>query len=219
MGKRCQAIHERKRLDFTKNLKFVINMDLSSNNLVGFIPEVLTSLTGLVSLNLSHNSLLGEIPSKIGKMKFLESLDLSRNQLEGPLPSSMSSLTSLSHLNLSYNNFLGPIPEGNQFFTLEDSSIYARNQYLCGEPMLKKCSCDDNNEAPTSEGNDDSNKKEKILFYFIVALSFMIGFKGTIRVLFFNKCLRFACFRYVEKIDDEIYVAIAIRLARIKRIW
>ncbi|XP_054816980.1 probable LRR receptor-like serine/threonine-protein kinase IRK [Prosopis cineraria] len=208
-----------RELNFTKNLKFVINMDLSNNNLVGFIPEVLTSLTGLDSLNLSHNSLSGEIPSKIGKMKFLESLDLSWNQLEGPLSSSMSSLTSLSHLNLSYNNFLGPIPKGNQFFTLEDSSIYIGNQYLCGELVLKKCNRDDNNEAPTYEGKDDDNKKEKIMFYFVVALGFMTGFWGAIGVLVFNKSLRYICFRYVEKIADEIYVAVAIRVARIKRIW
>ncbi|XP_054817000.1 receptor-like protein EIX1 [Prosopis cineraria] len=208
-----------RELDFTKNLKFVINMDLSNNNLVGFIPEVLTSLTGLDSLNLSHNSLSGEIPSKIGKMKFLESLDLSWNQLEGPLPSSMSSLTSLSHLNLSYNNFSGTIPKGSQFLTLKDSSIYIGNQYLCGEPVLKKCSPDDNNEAPTYEGQDNDNKKEKILFYFVVALDFMTGFWGAIGVLVFNKSLRYICFRYVEKIADEIYVTVAIRVARIKRIW
>ncbi|XP_054816982.1 receptor-like protein EIX1 [Prosopis cineraria] len=125
-----------RELDFTKNLKFVINMDLSSNNPVGFIPEVLTSLTGLVSLNLSHNSLSGEIPSKIGKMKFLESLDLSWNHLEGPLPSSMSSLTSLSHLNLSYNNFSGPIPEATNSSLLKthpfmlEINISAENQVL-----------------------------------------------------------------------------------------
>ncbi|XP_054816999.1 receptor-like protein EIX2 [Prosopis cineraria] len=208
-----------REFDYTRTLQYVINMDLSSNNLVGFIPEVITSLNGLVNLNLSHNSLSGEIPSKIGKMKFLESLDLSWNQLEGALPSSMSSLTFLTRLNLSYNNFSGPIPEGNQFLTLEDPSIYIGNQYLCGEPVLKKCSRDDNNEAPTYEGKDDDNKKEKILFYFVVTLGFITGFWGAIGVLVVNKRLRYVCFRYVEKIADQIYVAIAIRVARIKRIW
>ncbi|XP_054816979.1 receptor-like protein EIX2 [Prosopis cineraria] len=208
-----------REFDYIRTLQYVINMDLSSNNLVGFIPEVITSLNGLVNLNLSHNSLSGEIPSKIGKMKFLESLDLSWNQLEGALPSSMSSLTFLTRLNLSYNNFSGPIPEENQFLALEDPSIYIGNQYLCGEPVLKKCSRDDNNEAPIYEGKDDDNKKEKILFYFVVTLGFMTGFWGAIGVLVVNKRLRYVCFRYVEKIADQIYVAIAIRVARIKRIW
>ncbi|KAI9081608.1 hypothetical protein K1719_036494 [Acacia pycnantha] len=206
-----------RELDFTKNLKFVINMDLSDNNLVGIIPEVLTSLNGLVSLNLSHNFLSGEIPSKIGQLKLLESLDLSWNKLAGPLPSSMPSLTSLSHLNLSYNNFSGPIPEGNQFFTLEDSSIYFGNQYLCGEPVLKRCHNHESNEAPTSDHYEDKNQKEKIMFYFVVAVGFMTGFWGIIALLVFNKSLRYVCFRYMEKLGDEIYVAVAIRVARLKR--
>ncbi|KAK4285136.1 hypothetical protein QN277_001876 [Acacia crassicarpa] len=206
-----------RELDFTKNLKFVINMDLSYNNLIGIIPEVLTSLNGLVSLNLSHNLLSGEIPSKIGQLKLLESLDLSWNKLAGPLPSSMPSLTSLSHLNLSYNNFSGPIPVGNQFFTLEDSSIYFGNQYLCGEPVLKGCHDHESNEAPTSDHYEIKNQKEKIMFYFVVAVGFMTGFWGIIALLVFNKSLRYVCFRYMEKLGDEIYVAVAIRVARLKR--
>ncbi|XP_028753470.1 receptor-like protein EIX1 [Neltuma alba] len=206
-----------REFDFTRNLKFVVNLDLSNNSLIGFIPKALTSLTKLVSLNLSHNCLTGGIPNKIGKLNLLESLDVSWNQLAGPLPSSMSSLTFLSHLNVSYNNFSGPIPEGNQFSTLEDSSIYVGNQYLCGKPVLKKCSGNNTNEAPRSVHFEDKNEREKILFYFVVALGFMTGFWGIIALLVFNKSLRYVCFRYMEKIADELYVAVAIRAARLKR--
>lgn len=208
-----------REFDYTRNLKFVVNMDLSDNRLVGFIPEAITSLTRLVSLNLSHNHLSGSIPIQIGKMKSLESLDFSMNQLSGLLPSNMSFLTSLSHLNLSYNNFSGPIPEGNQFLTLEDPSIYAGNPYLCGEPMLKRCRGDDNpGEAPTSIFYEDNDEKDKILFYFVVALGFMTGFWGIIGILIFNKSLRYPIFRYLETVGDKIYVAIAIRMARHNRI-
>jgi hypothetical protein len=52
-------------LDYTKNLKFVVNMDLSQNNLVGFIPNEITWLTRH-GLNFSKNQLKGEIPQLIG---------------------------------------------------------------------------------------------------------------------------------------------------------
>ncbi|GAU15414.1 hypothetical protein TSUD_44510 [Trifolium subterraneum] len=96
-------------LEYTKILKLVVNMDLSQNNLVGFIPNEITWLTGLHGLNLSKNQLKGEIPQMIGDMKSLESLDMSHNHLSGTIPNSMPDLTSLGHLNLSHNNLSGPI--------------------------------------------------------------------------------------------------------------
>ncbi|GJY89026.1 leucine-rich repeat protein [Tanacetum coccineum] len=79
-------------LEYTKTFRYVINMDLSSNKLVGEIPVKLMSLSALVGLNLSNNHLNGGIPDSIGKMKALNSLDFSGNQLTGPIPSSIGAL-------------------------------------------------------------------------------------------------------------------------------
>ncbi|GKE02471.1 LRR receptor-like serine/threonine-protein kinase GSO2 [Tanacetum coccineum] len=126
-------------LEYSSILQYLINMDLSSNRLMGEIPQELTKLSLLVGLNLSNNHLSGGIPNRIGDLKALNSLDFSKNQLTGKVPASMASLTFLSHLNLSYNNLSGRIPTGNQLQTLTDPSIYAGNSGLCGAPLPKDC--------------------------------------------------------------------------------
>ncbi|GFP98088.1 leucine-rich repeat receptor-like serine/threonine-protein kinase bam3 [Phtheirospermum japonicum] len=114
-------------MEYTKTLGYLVNLDLSSNHLVGDIPPKLTNLTGLIGLNLSHNHLGGEIPRKIGDMQSLESLDLSSNNLSRTIPESLSKLTSLSHLKLSNNDLSGQIPTGPQLQTLNNPSIYEGN--------------------------------------------------------------------------------------------
>ncbi|KAM7486943.1 hypothetical protein LguiA_002952 [Lonicera macranthoides] len=109
-------------------------IDLSSNKLVGQIPQELASLKGLISLNLSRNNLIGPAIQKIGQMKKLEILDLSKNQLSGAIPIGLGSLNSLSVLDLSFNDFLGKIPRSTQLDTF-DASVCAGNDKLCGLPL------------------------------------------------------------------------------------
>uniref|UniRef100_A0A0D3EQZ9 Leucine-rich repeat-containing N-terminal plant-type domain-containing protein n=1 Tax=Oryza barthii TaxID=65489 RepID=A0A0D3EQZ9_9ORYZ len=107
-----------RELLYSSQLKYMVSIDLSSNNLVGNIPEEVGSLIGLINLNLSFNQLTGNIPYQIGVLQSLESLDLSHNQLSGEIPQTLSNLTSLGELNLSYNNLSGRIPSGPQLDTL-----------------------------------------------------------------------------------------------------
>ncbi|KAE8077199.1 hypothetical protein FH972_015784 [Carpinus fangiana] len=52
--------------EYHSRLAFLVtSMDLSSNNLIGEIPEELTGLYGIRFLNLSNNQLHGKIPEKI----------------------------------------------------------------------------------------------------------------------------------------------------------
>ncbi|KAK7391379.1 hypothetical protein VNO78_19795 [Psophocarpus tetragonolobus] len=203
--------------DYTKKgaHPYLVNMDLSSNKLMGSIPDDLTSLSGLIGLNLSHNHLSGKIPSNIQKMKSLESLDFSNNNLSGTIPTNMSIMDSLGFLNLSYNNISGPIPTNDHFLTFDNGS-FAGNPYLCGEPLTNKCSI--GLGIPTSDGhepnNDNSDKKEKVLFYFVIALGFITGFWAFLGTLFFKRDWRHAYFRYVDGVVDKIYVAIMVRVAR-----
>ncbi|CAL0318863.1 unnamed protein product [Lupinus luteus] len=208
-----------REFDYLKILEFVVNMDLSENKLVGFIPDGITSLIGLHGLNLSHNCLEGEIPKMIGDMKSLESFDISHNQLSGNIPNNMLSLTSMSHLNLSYNNFSGPIPQGYQFSTY-DQYVYADNPNLCGPPLLK-CPGDDSHDVSGRGFEEDEDGKEdrleKLLLYSVIAVGFATGFWGIILVLVVKKSFRYACFRWVEDVTDMVYVEVVIKVARMKK--
>jgi Leucine-rich repeat (LRR) protein len=66
---------------YTGEIIYMVNLDLSSNNLIGEIPEEVATLVALKSLNLSWNTFSGEIPEKIGALVQVESLDLSHNEL------------------------------------------------------------------------------------------------------------------------------------------
>nr|GEV78067.1 LRR receptor-like serine/threonine-protein kinase GSO2 [Tanacetum cinerariifolium] len=94
-------------LEYKTTWMLVVNIDLSSNKLVGEIPHELTTLNVLMGLNLSHNHLSGVIPKDIRNMKSLFSLDFSTNELTGIIPPNISALNFLSHLNLS-RNMTGP---------------------------------------------------------------------------------------------------------------
>ncbi|KAK6275547.1 hypothetical protein POUND7_005256 [Theobroma cacao] len=202
-------------LEYTKTLRFLVSMDLSSNKLEGSIPEELALLTGLIGLNLSHNQLSGQFPNKIGKLESLESLDLSFNELSGMIPGSMSSLTKLSHLNLSYNNFSGKIPEGNQLQTLDDPFIYAGNPLLCGAP-LKKCWDDKHHQG--KNGNAKHNSAEKMWFYIVIMSGYATGFWGVVAALIFEKSWRHAYFLFVDKCKDWVLVLVALKMASVKNL-
>ncbi|KAJ0742391.1 putative non-specific serine/threonine protein kinase [Helianthus annuus] len=148
-------------MEYTKTLRFVINMDLSSNKLTGEIPIKLTALHALVGLNLSNNHLSGGIPNRIGDMKALNSLDFSANELSGLIPPSITTLTFLSHLNLSNNNLCGQIPTGSQLQTLIDPSIYAGNKDLCGVPLPKNCSNHDESPAMSKSKYEATDHPKK----------------------------------------------------------
>ncbi|KAL3848749.1 hypothetical protein ACJIZ3_010631 [Penstemon smallii] len=183
--------------------RFVVNLDVSNNNLVGEIPWDLTRLSSLIGLNFSHNHLIGKIPERIGDMKSMESLDLSSNNLSGTIPSGLSDLSSISHLNLSHNNLSGQIPIGRQLQTLENPSIYEGNPQLCGAPLPKKCEeasmvpSITNNHVAANEG--DNIIDDKVLFSGVIICGFATGFWGVIGFLVLNKRWRQAYFEFAEE--------------------
>ncbi|KAL8504137.1 hypothetical protein ACS0TY_022754 [Phlomoides rotata] len=150
-------------VEFTKVLKILNTIDLSSNNFKGCIPESISYLASLRLLNLSHNSINGSIPPALGRMTNLEHLDLSGNQLTGGIPQSLTSLTFLEVLNLSHNHLVGPIPLGNQFSTFSNDS-YAANSGLCGDPLTR--SCGNGTESPSAEDFEEKDEDD----------GFMMGF-------------------------------------------
>ncbi|KAK4591141.1 hypothetical protein RGQ29_021366 [Quercus rubra] len=163
-----------KEMEYEENLKLVKLVDLSSNNLSGSIPTEIWDLSELHFLNLSRNHLMGKILEKIGSMKELESVDLSRNHLSGEIPPSMSNLTFLSLLDLSYNNLSGRIPSSTQLQSF-DALRYIGNPQLCGDPLPKSCTIEEQslNKSPTGSVEDDSKNSN---FYIGMGVGFATGF-------------------------------------------
>ncbi|KAF9590659.1 hypothetical protein IFM89_036151 [Coptis chinensis] len=194
------------------------NLDLSSNNFVGQIPEELTLLTGLTGLNLSRNHLTGKMPENIGQMKRLESLDFSSNHLSGSIPPSISAISTLETLNLSYNNLSGPIPTGSQLQTFENSS-YIGNSELCGFPLQRKCFHDEQSHAPSHndrKGQPEGDHLKINWFYIGIVSGFAVGNWGVCAVLLFKKTWRCAYFRFCDDIYDWLFVFVAVRVVRLK---
>ncbi|CAA2954581.1 receptor 12 [Olea europaea subsp. europaea] len=206
-------------LEFRKLLRHLKGIDLSSNKLVGTIPQEFAALKGLVFLNLSRNHLTGNIISNIGKMETLEWLDLSRNQLSGEIPNSLADLNFLSVLNLSYNNLRGKIPSGTQLQSF-NSSMYAGNIQLCGKP-LAECPGDISNGSATDQEKGNSFEEDDgfmtLGFYICMAFGFITGFWTVITTLVLKHSWRHSYFNWWNNVGNWMYVTTTIYLRRLKR--
>ncbi|XP_060675861.1 receptor-like protein EIX2 [Ziziphus jujuba] len=191
-------------LVYSKNLGLVKAMDLSSNNLTGYIPVELTNLTGLIGLNLSGNWLTGTIPQEISKLKQLDSLDLSRNQLSGGIPSSLSHLTHLGTLDLSDNNLSGRIPTGTQLQGF-NKSAFEENPDLCGVPLPKKCPGDEEPDIPEVA---NTNIEHSWFCYQSAGIGFILSFSGVCGLLLLDVCWNHSYAQYIDELGARIHVRI-----------
>ncbi|XVF79490.1 hypothetical protein PTKIN_Ptkin14bG0227000 [Pterospermum kingtungense] len=162
-------------IELVKILTIFTSIDLSSNSFEGEIPTTFGELSSLRGLNLSHNNLTGHIPLSLQNLTQLEWLDLSSNKLGGQIPSELVDLTFLSFFNVSYNQLFGPIPRDKQFNTFENGS-YEGNEGLCGLPLSKNCSSDEEHQPPPwmNSHEDDSSKLE--FGWKVVATGYGFGF-------------------------------------------
>ncbi|WP_338763754.1 BspA family leucine-rich repeat surface protein [Bernardetia sp. ABR2-2B] len=84
----------------------ITELDLSSRNLTGTLPDVFDAelFSELRYLSFFDNKLDGQIPSSIGAITTLTYLDLDKNNFEGSVPASLGNLTNLQAFWLSRNN-------------------------------------------------------------------------------------------------------------------
>ncbi|MBS3770957.1 MAG: T9SS type A sorting domain-containing protein [Bacteroidales bacterium] len=88
----------------------VSDINLSSNQLTGRIPEDIGNLINLRGLVLSGNPLTGNIPMQIGNLSNLIWLNLSGNNLTGRIPADIGNLSKLQYLNITGNQLIGSLP-------------------------------------------------------------------------------------------------------------
>jgi hypothetical protein len=115
----------------------VWQINLSSNNLNGTLPDAVSALTALQYLLLYNNQLTGTLPDSWSAMTALRDLDLSSNQLTGTLPDSWSAMTAMQDLDLSSNQLTGTLPDSWSAMTALHYLRLASNQLtgpvdLCG---------------------------------------------------------------------------------------
>ncbi|XP_008232191.2 PREDICTED: tyrosine-sulfated glycopeptide receptor 1-like [Prunus mume] len=184
-------------------------IDLSKNNISGYIPAEIGQLKLLRKLALDSNNFSGIIPDQISNVTNLEVLNLSTNHLCGIIPSSLASLNFLKEFNVSYNNLEGPIPIGSQLQTF-DASAFEGNPKLCGAPLPNKCEPSKGIDANHKNNKDVDNGLHQLpWFYIFTALGFIVGFWGVCGSLVISKTWRYVYFRFIDNLQDRLYVMIS----------
>ncbi|CAI9300181.1 unnamed protein product [Lactuca saligna] len=159
------------------------------------------------NMDLSSNKLVGKTLVELTTLIKLVGLNLSNNHLSGGIPHKNGNMMKLESLNLSRNKLTGMIPRRN------------RDPY--GPPLTNNSSKLGEGPTPTIRSKKKyraANEKMKVwLFYVYTICGFAIGFWGVIWVLLFKKQCRQKLFMFAEKTMDNIYVAVLIRVNKIKR--
>jgi len=90
----------------------IIEVDLSTNNLQGKLPQDLVALTNLKQLRLNNNQLIDTIPNYWDSLDLLNILDLRFNSLTGAIPFSYTTMTRINTIHLDNNSLDSLIPAG-----------------------------------------------------------------------------------------------------------
>eukprot|EP00904_Undaria_pinnatifida_P003152 jgi/Undpi1/12838/HiC_scaffold_7.g02505.m1 len=93
-----------------RDMRGLVNLDLSYNEIEGTLPLELGALVHMQYLRLAATKLEGPIPDTLGQIKGLRKLDFSFGGLSGPIPASLGCCKKLDTLNLSHNQLGGTIP-------------------------------------------------------------------------------------------------------------
>lgn len=116
---------------------------LKENDFHGEIPSHLSDLCStLVELDLSSNNLSGTVPDSFGACSSLQLVDISSNNFYGELPmDTFLKMNSLKHLVLAFNGFFGTLPES--LSNLETFDVSSNN--ISG--LIPSGICQKNNNA------------------------------------------------------------------------
>ncbi|XP_022769543.1 probable inactive leucine-rich repeat receptor kinase XIAO [Durio zibethinus] len=119
-------------LNISSNL---VQLDLSSNNLSGSIPDSFENMPALEFIKFYNNRLEGGIPKSMGNLCSLQALDMRFNNLSEPLTVTLEKLSgcakdSLEILALAFNDLYGSMPSFVPFSSL--TILELQNNRLSG---------------------------------------------------------------------------------------
>ncbi|CAL8150928.1 unnamed protein product [Prunus armeniaca] len=187
-----------------KRSSFPAMIDVSNNNISGYIPAEIGQLQLLQELDLQSNNFSGVIPDQISNLKNLEVLNLFMNHLFGIIPLSLANLNFLREFNVSYNNLEGPIPTGTQLQSF-DASAFEGNLKLCGTPLLNECIPNKDMDADNKNNKDEGNGHHQLPWFYIFAvLGFIVGFWVVCGSVVINNTWRYAYFRFIDNLQDRL---------------
>ncbi|CAD6339227.1 unnamed protein product [Miscanthus lutarioriparius] len=139
----------------------LVQIDLSSNQLTGEIPEDFGNLKNLTHLFLYKNQLTGTIPASIGLLPQVRDIRLFQNQLSGELPPKLGKHSPLGNLEVSVNNLSGPLRES----LCANGKLYdivAFNNSFSGELPAELGDCSTLNNLMLQNNNFSGDFPEKI---------------------------------------------------------
>ncbi|KEH16824.1 leucine-rich receptor-like kinase family protein, putative [Medicago truncatula] len=93
----------------TSSSQNLIHLDLSSNMLVGPLPDCWEKFQSLRVLNLAENNFSGKVPKSLGALGQIESLHLNNNNFSGEIPS-LILCQKLKLIDVGDNNLQGSLP-------------------------------------------------------------------------------------------------------------
>lgn len=132
----------------------VQEIKLTGNNLQGFLPPSIGTLSGITVFDITNNSVGGNVPTQITNLTNLKKLSLAQNKFNGNIPSTIGNLVNIEDLILSQNNFTGSIPSSISMCTklvtlsLSQNSIFGSIPLSIGQlPRLSFIYLDDNKFA------------------------------------------------------------------------
>ncbi|KAK7860090.1 receptor-like protein eix2 [Quercus suber] len=196
-------------------------LDASNNLLSGELSHCWKYWQSLIHLNLGSNNLVGRIPYSMGALVNLQSLRLQNNSIYGDIPSSLKKCSNLRLIDMA-DNHLSIIPlwigeMTNLLLQSFDALRYIGNPQLCGDPLPKSCTIEEQslNRSPTGSVEDDSKTSS---FYIGMGVGFATGFWAICGALFFNRTWRHAYFRFADEIKDWIYVTTMIKMNLLEKL-
>lgn len=138
---------------------FVMDLDLSENNLSGQLPQKLDQLTNIRGLKLKRNNLTGTIPNLEGLFNLLK-LELNDNAFDQTTPSGLSNMPKLVVLDLS-NNRLKTFPKLENLPNLETLNL--KNNQLEGDVPAELANLESLRELDISDNDDLSGAIPEIV--------------------------------------------------------
>lgn len=168
----------------------IINLDLASNQLSGYIPDEIGNLVFLQNLELQWNNLVWPLPSSIGNLSLLEEIRLYDNQIT-ELPNEIGNLTNLRILRLSNNN-ISDIPSSIANLSLleqlhiDGNNLSSLSDQIWGLTSLSYINIMDNNitTLPSTFWNLSSLVVAAIGYNPITSLPDQIGNLSTLEELY-----------------------------------